>query len=85
MICHFFTDGKLRSAYQYGRGNNGKNVLRLSKESHPTFGGYTCKQYDLNGQYERSISWEIGEKPYGLFVYQFAPNRLIFDKLEPIY
>lgn len=85
-ICHFFTDGKLRSAYQYGRGNKGKNVLRRSKESHPTFGGYSCKQYDLDGQYERSISWRIGEKPYGYFYgySQFSPNRLIFKEMRPV-
>lgn len=84
VICHFFTDGELRSAYQYGSGNSNKNVLRKSKESHPTFGGYSCKQYDLNGKYERSISWKIGEEPYGLFIYKFAPNRLEFNKLKPV-
>ncbi len=84
IICHFFTDGKLRSAYQYGRGNKGKNVLRRSKESHPTLGLYSCKQYDLDGKYERSISWGIGEEPYGLFVYRFSPNRLIFNKMTPV-
>lgn len=87
LICNFFSDGKLRSAYQYGRGNTGENILRKSKESHPTFGGYTCKLYDLNGNYERSIDWEIGigESLFGgRFVQKMAPAHLIFGELKPI-
>ena len=83
LVCHFFSDGKLRSAYKYGIGNSGKNVLRKSKESHPTFGGYTCKLYDLNGKYERSISWDIGTGFLGGDK-QLAPDRLDFNKLIPV-
>lgn len=87
LSCNFFSDGKLRSAYQYGRGNTGENILRKSKESHPTFGGYTCKLYDLNGNYERSIDWEIGigESLFGgRYVQKMAPAHLIFGELKPI-
>lgn len=86
LSCNFFSDGKLRSAYQYGRGNTGEIILRKSKESHPTFGGYTCKLYDLNGNYERSIDWKIGigEGLFGRYVQKMAPAHLIFSKLTPI-
>lgn len=61
LVCNFFSDGKLRSAYQYGVGNSGENIVRYSKEAHPTWGDYTSKLYDLDGNYERSIQWGIGE------------------------
>ncbi|MBQ6050607.1 MAG: hypothetical protein IJL35_08465 [Bacteroidaceae bacterium] len=83
LSCNFFSDGKLRSAYQYGPSNSGENILRKSKESHPSFGGFTCKLYDLNGQYERSISWGIGEAFFGGSKH-FTPYKFEFDKLEPI-
>ena len=68
LSCNFFSDGSIRSAYKYGPGNNGDNILRKSKESHPTYGGYTSRLYDLNGDFERSVTWEIGEEmSYGLF------------------
>ena len=38
-----------KNAYMYGRGNSGKTILRRSKESHPTFGGFSTKLYDLDG------------------------------------
>lgn len=79
LSCNFFSDGKLRSAYQYGFSRSGEIILRKSKESHPSFGGYTCKLYDLNGNYERSIDWEIGKWIWGM-----SPARLEFDKLKPI-
>lgn len=60
--CNFFSDGYLRSAYEYCTGNNGGRILRKSKESHPTFGGYETKLYDLDGNYERSITWDIGDE-----------------------
>ena len=85
LSCNFFSDGELRSAYQYGRGNTGKNILRKSKESHPTSGGYTSKLYDLNGNYERSIDWEIGigESLFGgRFVQKMAPTPLVFGDLK---
>lgn len=87
LSCNFFSDGKLRSAYQYGRGNTGENLLRKSKESHPTFRGYTCKLYDLNGAYERSIDWNIGFGTGlfgGTYVEKMAPAHFIFEKLKAI-
>lgn len=86
LSCFFFSDGKLRSAYQYGRGNTGENILRKSKESHPTLGTYTCKLFDLNGNYERSIDWGIGidETLFGKYVQKMAPSQLIFSKLKPV-
>lgn len=79
LLCNFFSDGTLRSAYKYGPGNGGKNILLRSKEAHPTYGGYTVKQYDLNGNYERITKWNIGENDIGnLFsVRPMAPE--IFD------
>lgn len=82
LSCNFFSDGTIRSAYQYGPGNSGENILRKSKESHPTYGGFTCKLYDLNGQYERSIRWEIGESIYG--GRELVPSIFDFKKLKPI-
>lgn len=87
LSCYFFSDGKLRSAYQYGKSNNGKNVIRKSKESNPTYGGYTCKLYDLNGNYERSIEWRIGvgESFWGtIYDKKMAPAHIIVSKLKPI-
>ena len=87
LSCNFFSDGKLRSAYQYSRGNTGENILRKSKESHPTYSGYTCKLYDLNGNYERSIDWKIGvgEGLFGgTYVQEMAPSHLISSNLKPI-
>lgn len=86
LSCYFFSDGKLRSAYLFGRGNTGQNIMRKSKESHPTFGDYTCKLYDLNGNYERSIDWKIGigESLFGgEYVQKMAPAHLIFSELKP--
>ena len=80
LACYFFSDGKIRSAYKYEKGNSGKKILRKSKESHPTFGGYTCKLYDLNGQYERSIDWGI----YGILSYQYDTLVLKTHELKPI-
>ena len=83
LSCNFFSDGTLRSAYQYGLGNSGDNILRKSKESHPTYGGFTCKLYDLNGQYERSIRWSIGEALLG-GSRQYKLLKFDSDKLKPI-
>ena len=82
LSCNFFSDGSLKSAYQYGLGNSGENILRKSKESHPTYGGYTCKLYDLNGKYERSIRWDIGDSSYGGSA--MTPSKFNFEKLKPI-
>lgn len=83
LSCNFFSDGKLRSAYQYGPSNSGKNILRKSKEAHPTMNYYTSKLYDLNGNYERSIEWNIGEGWLSSYK-NVAPARLEFDKLIPV-
>jgi hypothetical protein len=86
LSCNFFSDGKVRSAYQYASGNNGKNILRKSKESHPTLGGYTSKLYDLDGRYERDIQWKIGtdESMWGTYETKMAPKHLIFNNLKPV-
>ena len=86
LSCNFFSDGKLRSAYKYASGNNGKNILRKSKESHPTLGGYTSKLYDLDGRYERDIQWKIGtdESMWGTYETKMAPKHLIFNNLKPV-
>ncbi len=87
LSLNFFSDGKLRSAYQYGLSNTGEVILRKSKESNPTFGGYTCKLFDLNGNYERSIEWNIGiGKDFygGTYEKKMTPNKFIISKLEPI-
>lgn len=87
LSCNFFSDGKLRSAYLYGRGNSGENVLRKSKESHPTYGGYTSKLYDLNGKYERATEWRIGECKSlfgGRYGEIMAPEHLKIGELKPI-
>ena len=86
LSCKFFSDGVLRSAYLHEQGNSGENILRKSKESHPTLGGYTCKLYDLNGNYERSIEWNIGigESLFGgTFIQRMAPSKIDFNKLKP--
>ena len=78
LSCNFFSDGSIRSAYKYGPGNNGDNILRKSKESHPRYGGYTSRLYDLNGDFERSVTWEIGEEmSYGFF----SSGRVMLDPL----
>ena len=79
LSCYFFSDGNLRSAYLYGKDRKGEPILRKSKEAHPTLSGYTCKLYDLNGNYERSIDWEIGKWIWGM-----APDRIDVNKLKPI-
>ncbi|MDE5858675.1 MAG: hypothetical protein K2H32_10035 [Muribaculaceae bacterium] len=87
LSCNFFSDGKIRSAYQYGKGNYGRNVIRKSKESHPTYGGYTCKLYDLNGDYERTIEWGIGigESLFGgSYNKKMAPDHIVFSDWKPV-
>ena len=61
LVINFYSDGSFKNAYMYGRGNSGKTILRRSKESHPTFGGFSTKLYDLDGNYEKTIDWNIGE------------------------
>lgn len=81
--CNFFSDGKIRSAYEYQKGNGGKMVLRRSKEAHPTYGGYTSKLYDLNGNYERSIKWDIDEKTWGPWI-TVEPKIETSNPLDPM-
>ena len=86
MSMHFFSDGKLRSAYRYGVDKNGKVILRKSKESHPNYGYYTSKLYDLNGQFERVIEWDIGEgkglygERYDKYASDYVPRALDLKK-----
>ena len=80
VVCNFFSDGEIRSAYEYGKGNRGKTVLRRSKEAHPSYGGYTSKLYDLDGNYERSINWGIGgENWLGIPYIETKPTTTIID------
>ncbi|MCI1785276.1 MAG: hypothetical protein LKI59_03935 [Bacteroidales bacterium] len=79
LSCNFYSNGVLRSAYKYGVGNAGKNILLLSKESHPTFGGYTVKQYDLNGNFELNSAWDIGESGDSFF-YSMVPYKFYINK-----
>lgn len=66
-VCNFFSDGILRSAYEYREDGKGNVIIRMSKEPDPIFtSSYTSKLYDFNGNYERSITWKFGEKS-GLF------------------
>ena len=71
LALNFFSDGTLKNAYLYGVGYDDKLVLRKSKESHPTLGGYTSRLYDLFGDYEKSISWSIGDVTWLLSVRKF--------------
>lgn len=62
LVLNYFSDGALRSAYEYRFNEDKKPVVVRSKESHPSFtNSYTCKLYDFNGNYERTINWGIGE------------------------
>ena len=60
LSINFFSDGSFKNAYQYEKGNDGETILRKSKEAHPTYGGFITKQYDLDGNYEKAIKWNIG-------------------------
>ena len=57
----YYSDGTLKNAYMYSIGNNGRNIMRQSKEVDPTYGTYRAVLYDLDGNYERHIKWEIGD------------------------
>jgi hypothetical protein len=59
-VINFFSDGSFKNAYLYDKGNSGKNILRKSKEAHPTYGGFLTRLYDLDGHYEKTIEWYIG-------------------------
>lgn len=85
LSINFFSDGSLKNAYKYGIGNLGQNILRMSKESHPTLGGFTTKLFDLDGNYERTMRWDIGEE-INFFGDNktLAPSRLEVDKLNSI-
>lgn len=87
LSCHFFSDGKLKSAHQYGPGNTGDNVLRKSKVADTSFDGYTSRLYDLNGNYERDIKWGIGEGESlfgGRYDLDMAPGILRLNDLKPV-
>lgn len=70
----------------YDRGNSNKIILRKSKESHPTLGGFTSKLYDLDGNYEKTIEWHIGEW-HDLYKTEYAnlnPGVLDLSKFKQI-
>lgn len=87
LVINFFSDGSFKNAYQYEIGNDGKTILRKSKEAHPTYGGFVTKQYDLDGNYEKTIKWGIGEGVdtiFGEFRPHYAPDQLRLEYLEQI-
>ena len=70
----------------YVRGNSNRIILRKSKESHPTLRGFTSKLYDLDGNYEKTIKWSIGEG-HDLFETWYAnlnPGVLDLSKFKQI-
>ena len=77
LVINFFSDGSLKNAYEYAKGNFGKNILRRSKEAHPTFGGFLTRLYDLDGNYEKTIEWYIGR-------WQLVPDALKLNGLKQI-
>ena len=87
LSINFFSDGSFKNAYQYEKGNNGETILRKSKEAHPTYGGFITKQYDLDGNYEKTIKWKIGDEPetiWGVLRYDFIPDEVNVEYLEQI-
>lgn len=84
LSLNFFSDGSLKNAYKYGIGNSGENILRMSKESHPTLGGFTTLLYDLDGDYERTMAWDIGEEDFLWGRTRMAPSRLNIEGLQPL-
>lgn len=86
LVVNFFSDGIIKNAYMYDRGNSNKIILRKSKESHPTLGGFTSKLYDLDGNYEKTIEWHIGEW-HDLYKTEYAnlnPGVLDLSKFKQI-
>ena len=87
LSINFFSDGSFKNAYQYEKGNDGETILRKSKEAHPTYGGFITKQYDLDGNYEKTIKWKIGDEPetiWGVRRYDFIPDEMNVKYLEQI-
>lgn len=87
LSINFFSDGSFKNAYQYEKGNDGETILRKSKEAHPTYGGFITKQYDLDGNYEKTIKWKIGDEPetiWGVLRYDFIPDEVNVKYLEQI-
>ena len=75
----FFTNGHLKSAYEYEIVNGGENVLRKSKEYSASRSKYVSKSYDLNGNYEQNIEWRIGEAKLWIYFpydWEWVPDEL---------
>ena len=53
--------------------------MRKSKEAHPTFGGFSIKQYDLDGNYEKMTEWSIGD-----YDFKYYTGRLKHETLKYI-
>lgn len=68
-LVNFYTDGKLKSAYNYCCGNGGKWITRMSKIADPSNDYYSIRQYDFDGNYERDTNWTIGR-------YDFRRNEI---------
>ena len=87
LSINFFSDGSFKNAYQYEKGNDGETILRKSKESHPTYGGFITKQYDLDGNYEKTIKWNIGvydDIIWGSTIVDLSPKVLDLSTIKRI-
>lgn len=84
LSLNFFSDGSLKNAYKYGIGNSGENILRMSKESHPTLDSFTTLLYDLDGNYERTVDWDIGKDDFLWGRTRMEPSRLNIEGLQPV-
>lgn len=86
LSINFFSDGSFKNAYQYEKGNDGETILRKSKEAHPTYGGFITKLYDLDGNYEKTIKWKIGDEPETIWGvrHDFIPDEVNVKYLEQI-
>lgn len=76
LVINCYSDGTLKSAYKYGTGNNGRNIIRLAKkeDNKNFFERFTTVQYDLDGNFERKVNWGIGEHSYTSNMINFTPE-----------
>ena len=87
LSINFFSDGSFKNAYQYEKGNGGEAILRKSKEARPTYGGFITKQYDLDGNYEKAIKWNIGvydDIIWGSTIVDLSPKVLDLSTIKRI-
>lgn len=76
LVINCYSDGTLKSAYRYGIGNNGRNIVRRSKEwdNDRFYKDFRTVQYDLDGKFERMIDWRIGEYGFTSNMINFTPE-----------